>query len=69
MKENFSQRLYQLRKDANLKQAELANAIKTTQRRISYFESGKIEPDIGTLILLAEFFEVSIDYLVGYKDF
>lgn len=69
MKEKFSQRLYQLRKDLNLKQSELAKSIKTTQRRISYFESGQIEPDIDTLILLAEFFEVSIDYLVGYKDF
>jgi len=50
-------------------QAELADAIKTTQRRVSYMESGKIEPDLEMLVALSLFFDVSIDYLVGTKDY
>lgn len=69
MKVVFSERLKQLRLDANLKQADLANILNTTQRRISYFEMGKIEPDLATLCSIANYFEVSTDYLLGIKDY
>lgn len=65
----FSERLKQLRLDANLKQSELANILNTTQRRISYFEMGKIEPDLHTLCSIAKFFDISVDYLLGLKDY
>ena len=65
----FSERLQQLRKEKGLKQSELAKALNTTQRRISYLELGKVEPDLATLILIAKYFEVSIDFLVGLKDY
>lgn len=65
----FSERLKQLRLDANLKQIDLAKALNTTQRRISYFEIGKIEPDLQTLCCIAQFFNVSTDYLLGVKDY
>ena len=65
----FSERLKQLRVEANLKQIDLAKALNTTQRRISYFEIGKIEPDLQTLCSIAQFFNVSIDYLLGVKDY
>ena len=65
----FSERLQQLRKEKCLKQSELAKALNTTQRRISYLELGKVEPDLATLILIAKYFEVSIDFLVGLKDY
>lgn len=65
----FSKRLQQLRKEKGLKQFELAKALNTTQRRISYMENGIVEPDLATLVSLANFFEVSTDFLLGIKDY
>lgn len=65
----FNVRLQQLRKERKLKQSDLAKILNTTQRRISYMESGKVEPDLSTLISLSIFFEVSTDYLLGIKDY
>lgn len=65
----FSERLQQLRTDANLSQAALAKALNTTQRRISYLETGKIQPDLSTLFNIAKYFDVSADYLIGLKDY
>ena len=69
MKILFSERLQQLRKERGLKQSELASILNTTQRRISYMELGKVEPDLETLVLLAKFFDVSTDYIIGIKDY
>ena len=65
----FSERLQQLRKEKGLTQLELAKVLNTTQRRISYMESNKVEPDLSTLVLLSKYFEVSTDYLIGIKDY
>lgn len=65
MKNNFSKNIKEYRLSASLTQVELADRLKTTQRKVSYWESGKIEPDLDTLIAIAEFFDVSIDELVG----
>lgn len=69
MKILFSERLQQLRKEKGLKQSELANILNTTQRRISYMESGKVEPDLETLVAIARHFNVTLDYLVGISDY
>ena len=69
MKVMFAERLKQLRVDAKLKQVDLAKILGTTQRRISYFEKGKTEPDLTTLCAIAKHFEVSTDYLLGMKDY
>lgn len=65
----FCERLQQLRKEKNLLQSDLAKVLNTTQRRISYMENGVVEPDLATLISLANYFEVSADYLLGIKDY
>ena len=65
----FKERLQQLRIDANLTQLQLAKILNTTQRRISYFETGKVEPDLDTLIAIAKFFGTSVDYLVGLIEY
>ena len=65
----FAERLKQLRVDANLTQLELAKILNTTQRRISYFEMAKIEPDLTTLCAIAKFFSVSTDYLLGLNEY
>ena len=69
MKNQFSERLQQLRLDANLTQSQLAKVLSTTQRRISYFEKGAVEPDLDTLMAIAGYFGVSVDYLLGLKDY
>lgn len=69
MKILFCERLLQLRKEKALTQLDLAKILNTTQRRISYLEQGKVEPDLTTLVALSQFFEVTTDYLIGIKDY
>ena len=69
MKLMFSERLKDLRTERGLNQSALAEALGTTQRKVSYWETGKVEPDLFSLCKLAEFFSVSLDYLVGLKDY
>lgn len=65
---NFANRLRQLRKAHRISQAGLAKVIGITQQAISYYESGKDIPTLDVLIRLADFFDVSLDYLVGRSD-
>ena len=65
----FNERLLQLRKEKGLSQLELAKVLGTTQRRISYMELGRVEPDLTTLVAIAQYFEVSTDYLIGITEY
>lgn len=58
-------RIKDLRIDADLKQSELAERIKVTQKNISDYEIEKSEPSKDTWIKLADFFKVPLDYLMG----
>lgn len=66
---NFADNLKSLRLEQNLTQSELAQKLGTTQRKISYWEAGTVEPDLKSLIDLAKFFKVSSDYLLGIENF
>lgn len=66
---NFGKTIRQLRLENGLTQASLAKELYTTQRRISYLELGKIEPDIYFLHKTADYFDVSVDFLLGRKDY
>ncbi len=68
MKILFDERLKYLRKEKGLSQKELAEKLKITQRKISYLETGQLEPDLATLWKISKFFEVSCDYLLGISD-
>ena len=57
------------REQANLSQLKLAEATGISQQKISYYESGKHSPSIDDCIILADFYEISLDELVGRKDF
>lgn len=57
-----------LREERQISQQKLAEKIKTNQQNIHRYEHGFYEPDIRTLKLLADYFETSIDYLVGNTD-
>ena len=61
-------RLYELRKERNLTQDDIANAIKTTRTNIGRWEKNLNEPSASFVVLLANFFEVSTDYLLGRED-
>ena len=64
----FAEKLKILRLETDMTQNQLADVLETTQRKISYWESGKIEPDLCSLWKIADFFDVSVDYLLGRKD-
>ena len=57
-------RIKDLREDRDLRQSDLAEITGIDQRTISNYETGKTNPDSYALIKLADFFDVSIDYLV-----
>ena len=64
----FKDRLKQLRKQAKLQQKELGERIGLGANAISMMETGNRETSFEKLVLLAEFFQVSTDYLLGLKD-
>ena len=61
-------RLKELRLSTGLSQANLAEATGTTQRNISYWESGKVELNLYAALRLAQIFQVDVEYLAGYSD-
>lgn len=61
----FKNNLKELRLEHSLGQVELAKAIGVSKGVISLWENGLREPNMYSLILLAKFFNVSIDELVG----
>ena len=58
-------RIRELREDMDLRQIDVAKATGIDQKTLSNYETGKTNPDSYALIQLADFFHVSIDYLVG----
>lgn len=60
--------LKRLREEAGVSQQTLAAAIGVSQQSINKYENHKIEPDIDTLIKIADYFETSVDFVVGHTD-
>ncbi len=58
-------RIRDLREDSDLSQAEIARVIKTTQQQYSKIELGKADISGEKLVLLAKFYNVSADYILG----
>lgn len=58
-------RIRDLREDMDLRQIDVAKATGISQKTLSNYETGETNPDSYALIKLANFFNVSIDYLVG----
>ncbi len=57
--------LKKLRNEFKISQQQLANAIGVSQQSINKYENQDVEPDIAVIIKIADYFSVSIDYLVG----
>lgn len=64
----FSDRLIKLRKINNITTVDLANGIGVSKQAISQFEKCASFPHCRTLVSIADYFDVSIDYLVGRTD-
>ena len=58
-------RIRDLREDRDLSQAEIAKVIKTTQQQYSKIETGRADISGEKLKLLAEYYNVSADYILG----
>ena len=69
MKHAFAEQLNALRMEAHLSRAQLAEKLNVSVRLISYWENGERECDFDMLIKIADLFSVSIDYLLGRKDY
>ena len=65
----FANRLKTLRKSKKCTQLTLADLLGITRTQISDLENGKTSTSIERLCMLADYFEVSVDYLVGRTDF
>lgn len=61
-------RIRDLREDNDLNQTQVANVLNCSQRTYSYYESGGHDIPTETLIKLADFYGVSVDYLLGRTD-
>ena len=61
-------RLRKLRREFEVRQADLAKHMNISQGTLSLWENGKIEPDLTSLSMLAEYFCVSVDYLLGKSN-
>ena len=64
----LSLRIAEIRTAKNLTQSDLAQYLKITQQTYSAYETNKRQMNYETLCLLADFFEVSTDYLLGRQD-
>lgn len=60
--------LRKIRKEKGISQLKLALDLNTNQNTISRYETGEREPGINELIKIADYFNVSIDYLLGRTD-
>ena len=61
-------RLKELRKQKRISQLKLAMDLGMNQNTVSRYETGEREADYSTLIALADYFHVSVDYLLGRTD-
>ena len=64
----FSERLKNLRKAHKVTQKMLSQSLGLAESTVSMYELGEREPNFETLELLADFFNVDIDYLLGSSD-
>jgi len=64
----YSERIRQLREDCNKTQTEIADILKIGQRTYCDYELGKTRIPVDSLIVLADFYNVNMDYICGVSD-
>ena len=68
MSKIFPERLKELREEAGLGQIQLAERLQVSKGIISLWENGLREPKLSNLVAIANFFDVTIDYLAGLSN-
>ncbi len=63
--DSIAENIKYLRAEKNLSRAALAKAIGVSQKAVDYWERGVNEPKASYIVLLADFFGVSADFLLG----
>ena len=66
--DKFSERLKYLRKNKNLLQKEVAYALNIPTSTLGSWESGIRKPELDTAKIIADYYNVSMDYLIGRSD-
>lgn len=61
-------RLRELRQAASLSQQKLAAQLGISQQSINKYENHNVEPDLALLTQMADFFDTTVDYLIGHTD-
>ena len=64
----FAEKIKELRKKNKVTQKAIAQAVDMTERAYQDLEYGKFKPNHDNIIRLADFFDVSADYLLGRTD-
>jgi transcriptional regulator with XRE-family HTH domain len=62
------QRISELRENQKMTQGDLSSRLDMTRASLSHYETGRREPDFDTLKKFADFFHVSVDYLIGRTE-
>lgn len=62
------QRIQDLRTDADISQKQLSEILHISQRSYSHYETGSRNIPVEMLIRLANYYDISVDYLVGRTD-
>lgn len=65
----FAERLLELRKETGISQAALAKQLEVSYAVVCYWETNRSEPTAPNLVKIADYFDVSIDYLLGRKEY
>ena len=69
MNNKFAERLSEFLKEEKISQRQFANSIGVTAACVSYWRSGKKQPTAENLYLIAKTYNLSIDFLLGVRDY
>lgn len=64
----YNERIREIREDNSLTQQKVADLLSVGQRTYSDYESGKTRIPVDNLLILAKFYNVSLDYITGASD-
>ena len=64
---SIGEKIRNLREDSDLNQTDMGKLLGMTQRKLSYIECGKCEPNIDDIINICNYFGISADYLLGLQ--
>ena len=64
----YNERIREIREDSSLTQQKVADLLNVGQRTYADYESGKTRISVDNLLILAKFYNVSMDYITGASD-